>query len=325
MIRVGLVGFGYWGPNVARNIDKIPNAKFTLVVDKVKDNQDKAKKLFPHIFTYTDLNNALDMADAFIIATPIETHFDIAKKLLENNKHVLIQKPMAHSTEACNILNNIAAKNGVQLMVAHTFLFSPAVQKIKKDISLGAYGDLNYISSCRVNLGLFQRHHNVIWDLAPHDFSIIKYLYPEKPKYVSAIGNSHTKSKLIDCANITIGYNNDFMATININWLSAIKVRNISVSGTQKMAIYDDCAVEKLKIYDSGVEYKEDVFSYRKGDIFTPKLEEGEAIYTECLDFINSIINNKNSISDGLFGQEVVELIEATNKSIELIGTPIFL
>lgn len=325
MIRVGLIGFGYWGPNVAKNIDKIHTAQFTVVVDKIQQNTEKARKLFPNIFIHTDIDMALGLADAFIIATPIETHFSIAKKLLENNKHVLIQKPMAHSKETCAELNRISIERNLQLMVAHTFLFSAAIQRMKQDISANEYGDLNYISSCRVNLGLFQRHHNVIWDLAPHDFSIIKYLYPEKPKYISAIGKSHTPSKLIDCANITIGYDNDFIATININWLSAIKVRNLSVSGTQKMAIYDDCAIEKLKIYDSGVEYNEDIFSYRKGDIFTPKLEEKESIYVECLDFINSILNNKNSISDGLFGQEIVELIEATNKSIDLIGAPVYI
>jgi predicted dehydrogenase len=324
-MNIGLIGFGYWGPNVAKNLAQISDCKFNVIVDKEKCNLEKAKHIFPNINLFEDLKQALNYADAFIIATPIESHFPIAKFLLENKKHVLIQKPMAHSKKCCVILNAIAQKNKLSLMVAHTFLFSPSIRKIKKDIETNQYGNLNYISSCRVNLGLFQRHHNVIWDLAPHDFSIIRYLYNKKPKYISAIGQSHTPSKLIDCANITIGYDDNFLAMININWLSAIKIRDIIVSGDKKMVLYDDSSLEKVKIYDSGVEYSNDVFTYRKGDIYIPKLEEKEAIYFECLEFINSIKNKKQPISNGLFGQEVVQMIEAANKSIQKNGKPISL
>jgi predicted dehydrogenase len=324
-MRIGLIGFGYWGPNVAKNLCLIEDVSFNVIVDKEKKNREKAKKLFPNINIYQDMKDALQHADAFIIATPIESHFPIARFLLENQKHVLIQKPMAHSEECCSILNSIAKNNKLILMVAHTFLFSPSIRKIKKDIENKEYGNLNYISSCRVNLGLFQRHHNVIWDLAPHDFSIIRYLYNRKPKYISAIGQSHTPSKLIDCANITIGYDTNFLAMININWLSAIKIRDIVIGGDKKMALYDDSSLEKVKIYDSGVEYNNDVFTYRKGDIYIPKLEEKESIYFECLEFINSIKKKKQPISNGLFGQEVVKMIEATNESIKKNGQPIYL
>jgi predicted dehydrogenase len=323
MIRIGLIGFGYWGPNIAKNLSKIENAEFTLIVDSCDDNLKKAKKLFSNIKTSANLKGSINDADAFIVATPIETHAQIAKVLLEHNKHVLIQKPMAHSSIESDKLNKIAKKKNKVLMVAHTFIFSPAIQKIKKDININNYGDLNYISSTRVNLGLFQRFHNVVWDLAPHDFSIIRYLHDEKPSYISATGTAHTNSKLIDCANITIGYKSNFMAMISINWLSPIKIRNLIVSGSKKTALYDDCSLDKVRIYDSGVEYNNDVFTYKKGDVYIPKLEEKESIYFECLEFVNSILEKRDPISNGFFGKEIVKMIELTNKSIALNGGPV--
>jgi predicted dehydrogenase len=323
MIRIGLIGFGYWGPNIAKNLSKIENAEFTLIVDSCHDNLKKAKKLFSNIKTSVNLKDSINDADAFIVATPIETHAQIAKVLLEHNKHVLIQKPMAHSSVESDKLNKIAKKKNKVLMVAHTFIFSPAIQKIKKDININNYGDLNYISSTRVNLGLFQRFHNVVWDLAPHDFSIIRYLHDERPSYISATGTAHTNSKLIDCANITIGYKSNFMAMISINWLSPIKIRNFIVSGSKKTALYDDCSLDKVRIYDSGVEYNNDVFTYKKGDVYIPKLEEKESIYFECLEFINSILEKRDPISNGFFGKEIVKMIELTNKSIALNGRPV--
>jgi predicted dehydrogenase len=230
---------------------------------------------------------------------------------------------MAHSHSECDKLNKIAKKKNKVLMVAHTFIFSPAIQKIKKDININNYGDLNYISSTRVNLGLFQRFHNVVWDLSPHDFSIIRYLHDEKPLYISATGTAHTNSKLIDCANITIGYKSNFMAMISINWLSPIKIRNFIVSGSKKTVLYDDCSLDKVRIYDSGVEYNNDVFTYKKGDVYIPKLEEKESIYFECLEFINSILEKRDPISNGFFGKEIVKMIELTNKSIALNGKPV--
>lgn len=323
MIRIGLVGFGYWGPNIAKNLFKIENVEFTLIVDSCPNNLKKAKRAFSNIKISTNLKDALDGADAFIVATPIETHAEIAKFLLEHDKHVLLQKPMAHSSAECDKLNKIAKKKNKILMVAHTFIFSPAIQKIKKDININSYGELNYISSTRVNLGLFQRFHNVVWDLAPHDFSMIRYLYDEKPSYISAIGTAHTNSNLIDCANITIGYKSNFMAMISINWLSPIKIRNFIVSGSKKTVLYDDCSLDKVRIYDSGVEYSNDVFTYKKGDVYIPKLDEKEAIYFECLEFINAILDHRGPISSGIFGKEIVKMIELTNTSISLNGKPV--
>lgn len=325
MLKIGLIGFGYWGPNVARNLMSLPNAQFSIIIDPSNNSVEKAKKLFPNIKTSSNINEGLNEADAFVVATPIHTHFPIAKKLLENGKHILLQKPMAGSSKECKKLIELSKKYDKKIMVAHTFLFSPSIKRMKQDLEDKTYGELNYISSSRINLGLFQRSHNVIWDLAPHDFSIIRHLYSEKPKFISAIGRSHTNSKLVDCANITIGYNTDFIAMIHLNWLSPIKVRNMIVCGTKKMVVYDDNSSEKIKIYDAGVSYNEDVFTYRKGDIFTPKLDEKEAIYYECFEFVDSLISKRECISNMSFGLEIVQMIEAANKSIEQDGKPVLL
>jgi len=325
MIKVGLIGFGYWGPNIAKNLLKIKDIEFSVIIDKLENNLVKAKNLFPNIYLSSSIEESFQYADAFIVATPIETHYSIASFLIKKNKHVLIQKPMASSFEQCLNLITLGKDFNVKVMTAHTFLFSPSIQKLKNDILNNSYGNLNYISSVRVNLGLFQRNYNVIWDLAPHDFSIIRFLYDKSPKFISAIGTAHTNSTLIDCANITIGYETDFLAMIHINWLSPIKIRNIIVNGENKTALYDDCALEKLKIYDSGVEFNNDVFTYRKGDIFIPKIEEQEAIYFECLEFINSIQYNTIPLSNSIFSSEIVKMIEATNESIEQDGKPVYL
>jgi predicted dehydrogenase len=276
--------------------------------------------MFPNIRVYDRLVSSDH--DAFVIATPIHTHFEIAKFFLEQGKHVLIQKPMSDTEDKCVQLNAIAKDQNLTIMVAHTFLFSPAIQRIKYDIDMETYGPLDYISSTRINLGLFQRSHNVVWDLAPHDFSILLYLYNRCPKFVSACGTYHTQSKLIDCANITVGYDNQFIAMINLNWLSPIKVRNIIVAGKKKMAVYDDCSSERLKIYDSGVD-DGDVFAYRKGDVFIPRLDDTEAILNECQSFVNSIIVGNNPLSNGYMGQLVVRMIEATCRSIQEKGKTI--
>lgn len=327
MLNVSLIGFGYWGPNIAKNLTKLQNINFFAIVDKQTNKLDEIKKQYPSVIINSELNSdILEHTDAFIIATPIETHYNIAKFLLQQDKHVLIQKPMAHSSLACEELNTIADKRKLVLMVAHTFLFSPSIQKIKHHIESGEYGNLHYISSQRINLGLFQRYHNVVWDLAPHDFSILRYLYPNRPKFISAIGKSHSPSNLVDIANISIGYDNEFIANIQINWLSPFKIRNIIVCGEKRTTMYDDCAVlDKVKIFDAGFECCNDVFSYRKGDIHIPKLEDKEPIFFECMEFVSSILENRQPISDGIFSQNIVEMIEITNKSIENNGIPIYL
>lgn len=325
MLRIGLIGFGYWGPNIARNLKNI-GADLSVIIDTNINSIKKIQDLFPNIRTSINYELDYDLADAFIIATPIHTHYKIAKFLLEKNKHVLIQKPMCDSVEDCIELVNISQSKNLVLMVAHTFLFSSSIIRIKQDIDNNKYGTLNYLFSTRINLGLFQRQHNVLWDLLPHDFSIIRYLIKEKPKYISATGKSHVEDNNIDCANISLIYESNFMANININWLSPLKVRNIILGGSEKTVVYDDCSLEKVKIYDAGVHYNQDVFTYTKGDIYVPKLSDKEAIGLECLEFINAIKESREHyISDGLFGLEIVKMINAANQSILNNGEPICL
>jgi len=321
--KLGLVGCGYWGPNIVRNIQKTQNIDLEFVVD-----QDEAviNKLPPVSF-YQDLDSALvrhGNVDGIIIATPISTHFTIAKQILEAGKSVLIQKPMAMSVEDCEELEEIAKSKGLTLMIAHTFLFTGAVRKLKELADSGQIGNLKHFDSTRINLGLFQRDSNVVWDLAPHDFSILHYLVGDlKPVFLSAVGSSHTPKGNADVANISIQYENNFSAHIHISWFSPIKVRNIILNGDQRMAVYNDNKPsEKVMVYDKGVSYEESYFDYRSGDMFAPKLKNSEAIQEEVLHFCECM-NGAECISGPRLGKQVVELIEATNKSIGLMGEPV--
>ena len=321
--KLGLVGCGYWGPNIVRNIQKTQNIDLEFVVD-----QDEAviNKLPPVSF-YQDLDSALvrhGNVDGVIIATPISTHFTIAKQILEAGKSVLIQKPMAMSVEDCEELEEIAKSKGLTLMIAHTFLFTGAVRKLKELADSGQVGNLKHFDSTRINLGLFQRDSNVVWDLAPHDFSILHYLVGDlKPVFLSAVGSSHTPKGNADVANISIQYENNFSAHIHISWFSPIKVRNIILNGDQRMAVYNDNKPsEKVMVYDKGVSYEESYFDYRSGDMFAPKLKNSEAIQEEVLHFCECM-NGAECISGPRLGKQVVELIEATNKSIGLMGEPV--
>jgi len=322
--KLGLVGCGYWGPNIVRNIQKTQNIDLEFVVD-----QDEAviNKLPPVSF-YQDLDSALvrhGNVDGVIIATPISTHFTIAKQILEAGKSVLIQKPMAMSIEECEELEEIAKSKGLTLMIAHTFLFTGAVRKLKELADSGQIGNLKHFDSTRINLGLFQRDSNVVWDLAPHDFSILHYLIGDlKPVFLSAVGSSHTPKGNADVVNISIQYENNFSAHIHISWFSPIKVRNIILNGDQKMVVYDDNKPsEKVMVYDKGVSYEDSYFDYRSGDMFAPKLKNSEAIQEEVLHFCECM-DGVECISGPKLGKQVVELIEAANKSIELMGEPVF-
>jgi|TARA_R110000751_G_scaffold173695_2_gene280149 predicted dehydrogenase len=322
--KLGLVGCGYWGPNIVRNIQKTQNIDLEFVVD-----QDEAviNKLPPVSF-YQDLDSALvrhGNVDGVIIATPISTHFTIAKQILEAGKSVLIQKPMAMSVEECEELEEIAKSKGLTLMIAHTFLFTGAVRKLKELADSGQIGNLKHFDSTRINLGLFQRDSNVVWDLAPHDFSILHYLIGDlKPVFLSAVGSSHTPKGNADVVNISIQYENNFSAHIHISWFSPIKVRNIILNGDQKMVVYNDNKPsEKVMVYDKGVSYEDSYFDYRSGDMFAPKLKNSEAIQEEVLHFCECM-DGVECISGPKLGKQVVELIEAANKSIELMGEPVF-
>lgn len=322
--KLGLVGCGYWGPNIVRNIQKMRSASLEFVVDT---NPLIANKI-PEVKLYDDLEIAFEYnpsVDGVIIATPISTHFKLAKRVLESGRHVLIQKPMAMSAEECDILIDIANSKGLTIMVAHTFLFTGAVKKMKEIAESGGLGELQHFDSSRINLGLFQRDSNVVWDLAPHDFSILSHLIGDvKPLFISAVGSSHTPKGNADVANISIQYENGFSSHIHVSWFSPIKVRQIILNGDEKMAVYDDNKPsEKVMIYDKSVSYDDSVFDYRSGDMFCPKLEHTEAIEGEIQHFIDCI-NGGKCISGAILGKRVVELILAANKSIDLKGEPVY-
>lgn len=323
-IRVGLVGYGYWGPNIAKNLDKISKSgiddisvSFDIIIDSDEKNRNRATVDYGRP-TGNNVEEFYDKADAFFLATPIHTHYNIAKFLIEHGKHVIIQKPMCASYQEAQELVDLAAKNNVKVMTAHTFLYSPPIRKIKELIDSGELGDLNYISSTRINLGLFQRGYNVVWDLAPHDFSIIRYLFDKPPEKVFAHGQSHTDSNLIDCVSVDLSYgaSEKFTSNIHINWLSPIKVRNMIIGGSDKTVLYDDCDIDKIKIYDSKVEYSNDVFSYRKGDILSPRLDTTEPIFFECKDFIEHVVKDKEPISNNKISLDVMKMLEISQVSL---------
>tara|TARA_R100000008_G_scaffold86715_1_gene81082 strand:+ start:1288 stop:2268 length:981 start_codon:yes stop_codon:yes gene_type:complete len=322
-MKLGLIGYGYWGPNIVRNMQKIKGLQLAFVVDKNPEALDKipmVTSMFDNIDTALSRH---DDVDGVIIATPISTHFPLAKKVLEAGKSVLIQKPMAMSVEECDELTDMAKSKGLTIMIAHTFLFTGAVRKLKDLADSNHLGNLKHFDSCRVNLGLFQRDSNVVWDLAPHDFSILSYIIgDEKPLFLSAVGSTHTPKGNADVANISIQYENGFSAHIHISWFSPIKVRQILLNGDERMAVYDDNKPsEKIMVYDKGVNYADSVFDYRVGDMFSPKLPSSEAIEQEIEHFCECI-QGAECISGPDLGRKVVGLIEATNKSIGLKGEP---
>tara|TARA_B100000287_G_scaffold110388_1_gene102755 strand:- start:3148 stop:4128 length:981 start_codon:yes stop_codon:yes gene_type:complete len=319
--NVGLIGYGYWGPNILRNMLKIQNIDVSCVIDMDSSKSDLISKTN----FYTDIDDAINEVelDAVIISTPIKTHFDIAKKCLQSGINVLIQKPMAQTTEECDELIRIAKENNVKIMIAHTFLFTNEIKKIKELCSNGHLGTLKHLDSTRFNLGLFDKNSSVIWDLIPHDFSILNYLVgDEKPKFISASGFSHIED-CIDVASISVEYESGFTAHIHISWFSPIKIRTLLLSGDKRMLVYDDTKVsEKIMIYDKGVSYKDCYFDYRVGDMFSPKVDVGEAIEGEIKHFLK-YLEGDECISGHNEGKMVVTMIEKVNESIKLGGTKV--
>ncbi|MBL0079449.1 MAG: Gfo/Idh/MocA family oxidoreductase [Bacteroidetes bacterium] len=270
--------------------------------------------------------------DAVVIATPVFTHFELAKKALENGKHVLLEKPMTSSVEEAEQLIDLANKYQKVLMVDHTFLYTGAVQKMKKMIDSDEIGNIKYFDSTRINLGLFQPDVNVLWDLAPHDISILNYLKPEKPYSVQATGISHTNNGIENIAFLTINYQSGFIAHFNCSWTSPVKIRLMLIGGDKKMVVFNDLEpTEKIKIYDTGYNHKTDeekkriLVDYRAGDIFIPKIENKEALSGMAADFISAIINNTTPISNYQSGLSVIKILEASQKSIKNQGKEIII
>lgn len=323
-VRVGVIGYGYWGPNIVRNLHSIDDCDVVSICDKNTTALRRAQKAYPSVDLTSDFNDILTAPDidAVAVITPVWTHFDLAKKALENGKHVFVEKPFTSSSAQAEELIELADKRNLKIMVDHTFLFSGAVRKIREVIEAGTLGPLYYFDSTRVNLGLFQHDVSVVWDLAPHDLSIMNHVIAEQPEAVVATGGRHLNGHA-DMAFITVYFPGDIVAHINVNWLSPVKVRTTLIGGKDKMLVWNDLeADEKIKIYDKGVQISngEGVYdllvSYRSGDVWAPKVEQTEALKVELGYFVDCITHNRTPINDGRAGLQVVRLLEAADRSL---------
>jgi predicted dehydrogenase len=333
-MRIGVIGYGYWGPNIVRNFHSLDNCEVVLVADRNPKCESRLKKTFPAVGFTTDENQILTSSDIDVVAvvTPVWTHFELAKKALENGKHVFVEKPFTYSVAQGEELIELAARKNLKIMVDHTFLFTGAVRKIKELVDKKELGDLYYYDALRVNLGLFQHDVNVIWDLAPHDLSIMDYIIGEKPEAVVATGECHLNG-VEDVAFITVYFPKHIIAHVNVNWLSPVKVRTTLIGGEKKMLVWNDLeADEKLRIYDKGVSMSTNpsnlhqlLVSYRSGDMWAPQVEQVEALRAETAYFIKCIEDDTKPFNDGEAGLRVVRILEAADRSIRTRGEAITL
>ena len=329
VIKVGVVGYGYWGPNLVRNFMSNGQTDVALVCDSRDDRLALVKARYPTITTTTEFSDLLssDVA-AVIVATPVSTHFPLAMRALQAGKHVLVEKPLADSSSKCLQLIDEAKKQGKLLMVDHTFPYTGAVKKIKELIDSDELGDVLYYDSVRINLGLFQRDVSVIWDLAVHDLSIIDYVIPVRPTAVSATGICHLKNQPEDMAYITLFFEGTMIGHIHVNWLAPVKIRQVLIGGSKKMIVYDDIEnSEKIKVYDKGLNLESDMesihkmlISYRVGDMWAPNIERVEALEKLVENFVLGIKTGRGTISDAEAGLRVVRIMEAATESIQNRG-----
>jgi predicted dehydrogenase len=334
MIRIGVIGYGYWGPQIVRNFHGAAGCEVVAVCDKSPKALSRVQQVYPSVRVTADPSEVLTATDvdAVAVVTPVWTHFELAKAALENGKHVFVEKPFTSTVDQAQQLIDLAIAKNLQIMVDHTFLFTGAVKKIRQLVEEGALGNLYYYDSTRVNLGLFQHDVNVIWDLAPHDLSIVDHLFNAKPETVVATGQKHLNG-LEDLAYITIYFADKMIAHINVNWLSPVKVRTTLIGGEKKMLVWNDLdADEKIKIYDKGVamangnngtRVHELLVSYRSGDMWAPKIEHTEALAAEAKYFVDCISQNTRPINDGVAGLRVVAMLEAAEKSLKDRGKPV--
>jgi predicted dehydrogenase len=329
-INIGVIGYGYWGPNLVRNFVETPGAQVRTVSDFKPELLAKVQSRYPTVQVTTDCQDIFTdpKIDAVAIATPVSTHFDLAMAALQAGKHVLVEKPMTVSSEQAMRLIEEAEKRNLVLMVDHTFVYTGAVRKMRDLVVTKTIGDIYYYDSVRVNLGLFQHDVNVIWDLAVHDLSIMDYILPSQPYAVSATGMSHVPGEPENIAYLTLFFAGNLIAHIHVNWLAPVKVRRTLIGGSQRMIVYDDLEPsEKVKIYDKGITVNGNAESlyqmligYRAGDMWAPHLEVTEALRTEGSHFINCIQTGDRPITDGQAGLRVVRILEAATQSLKQQG-----
>jgi predicted dehydrogenase len=334
MINVAVAGCGYWGPNLIRNFNGLGDCRMKIACDPNSERLAHIKKLYPGIETETDYDAVVNNPDidAVVIATPVRFHFEMAKKSLEAGKHTMIEKPMTASVAEARILRDIATKNKLTLMVGHTFIYSTPVRKIKELISnKDRFGDMLYVGCRRLNLGLFQKDINVVWDLAPHDLSIILYTLGDNLESVNCQGKAHINPDIEDVCNLSLNFKGPGFATVQSSWLDPNKVREITFVGSKQMLVYDDLEpMEKIKIYDKHVEtpphydtFAEFQYAYHYGDMHAPYLQLAEPLKTECQHFLDCIASGEEPITGATAGLRVVQILEAANKSLKQQGAAV--
>jgi len=326
MIKIGVIGYGYWGPNLVRNFMLAPGSAVTRVCDLREERLTPLHKVYPGVKTCNRSEDLINdpAIDAVVIATPVSSHYELALAALKAGKQVLVEKPLASTSDQARRLIDEAAARKLVLLVDHTFVYTPAVRKMREIIVSGQLGQIYYYDAVRVNLGLFQHDVNVIWDLAIHDLSIMDYVLPERPVAVAATGISHIPGQPENVAYITLFFASPQIAHVHVNWLTPVKVRHTLIGGSEKMILYDDLEPsEKLKVYDKGIRVTpglEDVYrmlvSYRLGDMWAPRLDTTEALQTEALHFIDCVENGREPETDGPAGLRMINMIEAAETSL---------
>jgi predicted dehydrogenase len=328
MIRIGVIGYGYWGPNIVRNLQKLDSTRTEMICDRSPAAQARARKAYPSVRIVSDANEILRSPDidAVAVITPVWTHHELTKAALENGKHVFIEKPFTSNSAQPQELIELAARKNLTIMVDHTFLFTGAVRKIRELTESGILGDLYYYDSLRVNLGLFQHDVSVIWDLAPHDLAIMDYIIKGDPEAIVATGEKHLNG-VEDVAYMTIYFPRNVIAHINVNWLSPVKIRTTLIGGQKKMVVWNDLvADEKIRVYDKGVQItsgegiRDLLVSYRTGDMWAPQVEQLEALHVELDYFADCVMKSKTPFNDGHAGLRVVRMLEAAEASIQKRG-----
>ncbi len=333
MIRVGVIGYGYWGPNLVRNFVEAPDAQVVAVSDLRAERLERLQRTYPTIRTtrnHEELLSAADI-DAIAIATPVSTHHSLGMAALRAGKHVLMEKPLASTTAEARELVEEAEKRQRTLLVDHTFVYTGAVRKIRDLVQDGSLGQIYYYDSARVNLGLFQHDVSVLWDLAVHDLSIMSYVVGRQPVAVSAVGVRHVAGQPENTAYLTLFFDDALIAHINVNWLAPVKIRRTIIGGSKRMIVYDDLEPsEKVKIYDSGLTLTDDpqriyqmLIGYRTGDVWSPRLDQIEALQTEVRHFVDCVGKGSTPITSGSDGFDVVRILEAATESMAGQGRPV--